>query len=207
MMNDDINEQYEKIFGKEQRPNIFSDEDEGYTQLRQEIIKAPREYNPKKVYPFANIKIMDYDDYQREEIVRKMEKKGYHIFYIRRFEGGKMSVYAAGFLNAFNSKFVVFSKSFGKNTEYGRYLLRKLARKVFALDSIVKIDKGSLIHCSDVPYDSASLAASVLLGWKSTFREWRDKRGKSLNAYYAKYRSNTIDEKEEETFPNHIVHI
>ena len=43
----DINEEYEKIFGVETRETLFSADDEEYNALRQEILDAKREFNPK----------------------------------------------------------------------------------------------------------------------------------------------------------------
>lgn len=58
----DINKQYEEIFGREQRPNIFAPDDEGYASLRQEILDAEREYNSEGVLPFNGLIVPFYED-------------------------------------------------------------------------------------------------------------------------------------------------
>lgn len=189
-MSVDINEQYEKIFGKEHRPNIFSEDDAEYSALLKEIISAKRVYNPRKLYPFSKVELVSYEDFTRMTIVKEMEKKGQRIFYIKRYVGEKLSVYAAGYFDSASSEFVVLRESFGQNTYFSRELLRKLRLKDgVSSDMRIKNDDALLLYKANVQYASASVAASIFLGKNATFLEWRDKRGKSLDAYYSQYKS------------------
>lgn len=61
----DINEEYEKVFGTTSRETIFSADDENYASLRKEILDAKREFNVKKVLPFDGIKLYPYEEYLR----------------------------------------------------------------------------------------------------------------------------------------------
>ena len=99
----DINEQYEKIFGKEVRPNVFSPDDEEYNSLRQEIRDAKREFKPNKKLPFDGIKIQSYEDFRRDEIVQEAAKTGNRVFFIKKYEGGKLVAYAAAYFNIRNN--------------------------------------------------------------------------------------------------------
>jgi hypothetical protein len=54
----DINIQYEQIFGREERPNIFKPDDEGYIALRREILASKREVVENKELPFSGINII-----------------------------------------------------------------------------------------------------------------------------------------------------
>lgn len=189
-MSADINEQYEIIFGKDHRLNIFSEDDAEYSALRQEIISAKREYNPRKLYPFSKVELVSYEDFTRMTIAQEMQKKGHRVFYIKRYDGEKLSVYAAGYFNSAFSEFVVLRESFGQNTYYSRDLLRKLRLKDgVSSDMRIKNEDALLLYRANVQYASASVAASIFLGRDATFLEWRDKRGKSLDAYYSQYKS------------------
>lgn len=56
----DINIQYEQVFGVKYRPNIFNPDDEEYASLRQEIIAAKRVFNINNKLPFDDIKLLQH---------------------------------------------------------------------------------------------------------------------------------------------------
>lgn len=59
MTNDlDIDKEYERIFGKKERSNIFGPDDDEYNNFRKEIIVSKREYNLEKTLPFNDIKVV-----------------------------------------------------------------------------------------------------------------------------------------------------
>lgn len=201
----DINEQYERIFGKEVRPNVFSPDDEEYNSLRQEILDANREFNPNKKLPFEGIRIQSYEDFRRDEIVKDATKTGNRVFYIKKYEDGKIVVYAAAYFNVRNSMFYVLRESFCRKTEYFRHLCNSIyITKRFIFRSSFVVHDGFLQLKETKVFDSASVAASCFLGRKTTFREWRDERGKSLDAYFIKYKSESINDSEEKTFPDYV---
>ena len=198
----DINAEYEKVFGTTSRETLFSADDENYASLRQEILDAKREFNVKKVLPFDGIKLYPYEEYLRMSNVLDAEKHGYRIFYIRKYDGQELVCYAAGYFNAKDSRFVVLKGSFFHQTDYYKSLVCGLNPLVgSSLTSAFENTKGTLKQTKDWTFTSASLAASLILGKKTTFREWKDNRGKSLAAYYAKYKDEFIDEKEDKAFP------
>lgn len=201
----DINEEYVKIFGVEIRENLFSVDDEEYNALRQEIIDAKREFNLKKSLPFEEIQLLAYDDFKRHEVVHLAEKQGYRIFYIRNHRNSKLVTYGAGYFNPRDSKFYVLKECFFEESSYFTYLTNKLygLKKLNFLGSFRK-NNGTMSEKILHRYDSASLAASYYCGGKTTFREWIDDRGKTLDAYYPKYKASNIDELEEKTFPDYV---
>lgn len=201
----DVNEEYQKIFGVETRETLFSADDEKYTALRQKILDTKREFKPKKSLPFEGIKLLDYEEFKRYEVVRLAEKQGYRIFYIRYYRNSKLVTYGAGYFNPKDSKFYVLKGCFFEETAYFKDLYNKLYgfKKQSFIDSFCK-DSGTMKEKRLHVYDSASLAASYYLGERTTFREWRDNRGKTLDAYYPKYKASNIDEMEKKTFPDYV---
>lgn len=196
MNNDDIDSQYEQIFGLEERPNIFKCDDDEYIALRQETLSSKREFFTTKGLPFSGIKIVPYERY----IVQVEESRGHHMFYLKESKDFfSTSVYAAGYYAADEDKFVVLQNSFGVYSDY----FRELSQKQESISPFL-VRNSRLLQNDATKYDSASLAASYFLGRKSSFRAWRDASGKSLDAYYDKYRMSNIDALEDMTFPGYI---
>lgn len=198
----DINAEYEKVFGTTSRETLFSADDESYASLRQEILDTKREFNVKKALPFDGIKLYPYEEYLLTGNVFEAEQSGYRIFYIKKYEGSEMVCYAAGYFNAKDCRFVVLKGSFFSQTDYYVNLVRSL-NPLFgrSLASVYVNTKGTLKQTKDWTFTSASLAASLIIGRRTTFSEWKDKRGKSLDAYYIKYKNGAIYEQEDKAFP------
>ncbi len=201
----DVYKEYEKIFGRESRENLFSPDDEEYQALRQSIIDAKRIYYFKKPLPFDGVKLLTYDDFLRNEIVRKAQSFGFRIFYIRRHLGNTLYVYAAGFFSNIDSRFVVLKGAFFPRTDYFSLLTKRIAPFARAkFTSNYQYYNGVLTQKENYSFDSASLAASYILGRKSAFLEWRDDRNRTLDAYYTRFKSASIYELEDRTFPDYI---
>ncbi len=201
----DVNKEYEKIFGTETRENLFGLDDEEYQNLRQSIIESKRLYNLKKSLPFEGVKLFTYEVFLRNEIVREAESLGFRIFYIRKYCGNKLYVYAAGYFSTKDSRFVVLKGAFFPHSEYFSSLTSHVtmgARLKFTRN--YKYDNGVMTQKRQWAFDSAALAASYILGKKSTFFEWKDDRNKTLDAYYARYKSASIYELEDRTFPDYV---
>ncbi len=199
----DVNAEYEKIFGKESRDNLFSFDDEEYQILRQSIIETKRIFNFKNSLPFEGITLLPYKEFLRTEKVYDAEAKGFRVFYIKKYVGNTLSIYAAGYFD--NSKFVVLKGAFFAHSEYFSSLTRDIKpimKRKFTMN--YQYNNGILTQRRNWTFDSASLAASYILGKKSTFKEWVDDRNKTLDAYYAKYRSAYINEYENKTFPDYL---
>ncbi len=201
----DINEEYEKVFGKETRENIFGPDDEDYKSLRQLIIDSRRVFNFSKSLPFEGVTLLSNEEIERAKIVDEAQSKGYRIFYIRRYVKHELATYAAGYFNPNDSRFIVLKGTFFSYSDYLASLVRLFpphTRMRFSTD--YQHSNGVLTQKNDWFFSSASLAASCVLGSKCTFREWTDDSGKTLDAYYAKYKSADIDNMEERSFPDYI---
>ena len=201
-----IDEQYELIFGKTERPNIFSIDDEEYQTLRQKICETKREYYFSNTLPFSDVKLLSYNDYVRSEIAKKASNNGYRIFYIKQYVNNQLYIYAAGYFNPVTSQFFVLQESFLVQSQYFTHLINSISnpiKRVFIRNSFSS-SENIVKQTKLLQYDSASLAASYFLGKKSDFRVWKDNRGKTLDAYYSKYKDASIDELEAKTFPDYI---
>lgn len=198
----DIHEQYEQIFGKQVCPNIFSPDDEEYNSLRQEIRDAKREFNPNKKLPFENIILQSYEEFCMEELVQKSIACGKHIFFIKKYQNKKLVAFAAGYYISANSLFCVLKESFCQETFYFNHICENiLIKKKLDLRDFFSARNGSLYLKSDSSFDSASLAASIFMGIKTTFKEWKDENEYTLDKHIPYYKYLNIDYLEEKTFP------
>lgn len=192
-----INEEYEKIFGVTQRPTLFSNDDIEYNALRQEIINSPTLKISKKNLPFEGIKLVPYEDYCAENTVKSLGGKLAKLFRIKQVENGIVVCNAAGFYNK-QVGFVVIQGSYCRQSDFFSQLATNMSDtkdKISFLDSF-KIKNGMLQQCIHRNYSSASLAASIFLGRRASFKEWKDIWGRSLDYYYSEYKDSAIEEKE-----------
>lgn len=197
----DINAEYERIFGVEHRASLF-DGDEQYAQLRQEIMEAPIPEFKKGILPFERIKILPYDEYLRSEVVKDFESRNIRTFFIKKYQRKKLICYGAGYFNIKTSKFVVFRLSFGSFNEYHKFLLESSYPVTRAFhEGYIAIEDGTISIEKHLSFDTASLAASFILGERTTFEEWRDHKGKSLNSYYTRFRNLEPDSAEYNSVP------
>lgn len=56
----DIDEEYERIFGKETHETLFGPDDADYQSLRQYILDSKREFNVKESLPFEDVTLLSY---------------------------------------------------------------------------------------------------------------------------------------------------
>lgn len=201
----DINEEYEKIFGVETHETLFSADDEEYLSLRQAILGAPREFYNKKKLPFEGVELHSYEEFLRKGIILEAEKKGYRIFYIKRYSGSNLSIYAAGYFNPQDSRFYVLADSYFTKSAYFFTLSSKMPLFLkAAFLSNYSVEDGVITQKKLYSFTSASLAASFILGKKSSFKEWIDDRDKTLDAYYIMYKASNISESEDKSFPDYV---
>lgn len=199
----DINEQYEKIFGKEIRPNVFSPDDEEYNSLRQEILNSTSEFRYSKNLPLEGIKVPSYEEFRMDKIIQKATKEGKHIFNIKKYEGEKIVAYAAAYFHSTYSRFRVLEESFCQESHYFNLICETLSitKNLDLRDSFYAKD-GFLYLKRNRSFDSASLAASIFLGIKATFREWKDSNGNTLAEHIPYYKHININYLEERSFPH-----
>lgn len=201
-----IKEEFENIFGVNVRPNLFDADDVEYQQLRQQIINSPKEITVADSLPFEGVRLTSYVEYKCNVEIEKALSQGVHLFYIKEYSGEKLIISGAGYYRVEDSSFVVLKNCFFKTSYYFTKLSTSISDPEVKSDflSSFRYDGGVLYQCTQRYYHSASLAASYILGKKSTFREWKDSRGKTLDAYYPEFRSADIDKREIKTFPDYL---
>lgn len=201
-----IDEQYELIFGKEDRPNIFSVDDEGYKALRHRIFESKREYNISNEFPFSGIKLMSYEEYKLWKIANEEVKRGNRVFYLRQYTDDRLTTYAAGYFDVKTSRFTVLRDSFFASTQYFTHLVSSIAdawERICFRNNFLTI--GNVVKQTKLlQYDSASLAASCFLGKKTYFDVWRDDTGNTLDVYHPRYKVSYIRDLEDKTFPDYV---
>lgn len=203
----DVHEEYLKIFGLEVRSTLFAPEDEEYNKLKREIMTSPSQNSQEVILPFDGISLSSYREYMLYKNVQAVKKKGRQLFYIKENgDGGSTTCYAMGYYDSNSANFIVLALSHFKRCEYFTFLVNHIADHSFKkkfLNSF-KIEAENVIQLIDVSYSSASLAASYILGKKSTFRSWVNEQGNTLDVYYPFYKSEDIDERESRTFPDYV---
>ena len=201
-----IDEQYELIFGKKDRPNIFSADDEEYKILRQGILESKRECNLSNEFPFSGIKLMSYEEYKLSEIANEAIKRGNRVFYIKQYVDDRLTTYAAGYFDVKTLRFTVLRESFFVCTQYFTHLVNSIAdlwERIRFRNSFLTI--GNVVRqTKQLQYDSASLAASCFLGEKTYFGVWKDDEGYTLDVCYPQYRVDYIRDLEDKTFPDYV---
>jgi len=201
---ENIVQQYEEIFGKENRLNNLFPDEEDYAALRQEIIATKRETNISKTLPFDGVRLLSYEDYKRRMVVHEARQKGHRVFFIRKYEDSKLIAYAAGYYKEHSQEFVMLRETFFmRNSFYNKMYMLMNIRKHRVFRSSFSLEEGTLHLNKDMVCDSASLAASLVLGKRTTFREWHDKKGKTLDMHFSIYKEKDIDNMENKTFPDY----
>ena len=71
---ENINNEYEKLFGKAKSINLFSS-DEEYEKLRQYIISQPSDYIKSRALPFDDIKLMPYNEFVWEQEIESCHQR------------------------------------------------------------------------------------------------------------------------------------
>ena len=204
-VHDNILEEYEKVFGYLKHENLFSQDDEEYKSLRQDILDSDTKYYDKGKLPFTGVNLPTFQEYLRTEIAQKATGEGHRIFYIRKYKGKNMVCYAAGYYINRNSHFIVLEESFFMDSDYYRSLLE--ASDPFTKAAFYKKTRSegkTLFLRERWNFNSASLAASYILGKKSSFKEWKDKRGRTLDSYYSRFKFDNVEERENMTFPDSV---
>lgn len=181
----DINEEYERIFGKATQINLF-DSSEEYDILRKEILSHPQEVIKKKSLPFQDIEVLPFKEYIWESSIENAKAKGFRVFYIKQ-----RSPYcrAAGYYDKKNGDFVLLKSSYivsSNNFDPEDSLLLVGRRKLLMSKSKQEGNKRYLTE--DVKCSSPFISASYVLGIKTSIIEWEDEKGKSIISFFPELR-------------------
>lgn len=177
----DINEEYERLFGKATQVNLFDSSDE-YDILRKEILSHPQEVNKKKSLPFQDITLLPFKEYIWESSIEKAKSEGFRVFYIKQ-----RSPYcrAAGYYDKKNGYFVLLKSSYivnSNNFEPEDSVLLVGRRKLLMAKSKQEGNKRYLTD--DAKCSSPFLSASYVLGIKTSITEWEDEKGTSIISFF-----------------------
>lgn len=181
----DINLEYEKLFGKPKRHNLF-DTDEEYDSLRQYILDQPQIEPSKTDFPFADIKLRPFIEASREMVVEEVKAKGNNVFYINQsVQGANDYCYAVGYIDPTTKLFVLLRYSCIAPSNFFApedYALQITRRK--RLMNTSKSAYSCRYLTENVEYNNPSEVASHVLGRKSDLRKWINQRGNNLLSCY-----------------------
>ena len=194
---EDINNEYEKLFGKAKSINLF-DTDEEYENLRQYIISQPNNSLKSSSLPFDDIKLTPYNKYMWEYEIESATHEGRQIFYIKQEQP---FCKAACYYDAYRASIVIVRYSYIVSTNhYGNDFALLSGRRKLLMHKSCQDNKGRYLT-ENVRCSSLFVSASYVLGRKADMAEWRNEKGKSIIACYpelAKLHGQEIKKKETE---------
>lgn len=179
----DINEEYEKLFGKAAKINLFNS-DEEYDNLRQEILSQPHELNFQSKLPFQDIKLLPYKEYIWDKVQKEAKSKGFRVFYIKL-----RSPYcrAAGYYDPKKESFCLLKYSYIVSKD--RFPIEEKALQEGRNELLLPlcIEEGRKKYTSeDIIFSSPLDTASYVLGIKTSLMAWKDYKGKNIFNYFPK---------------------
>ena len=181
------NSEIKKIFGEFKKPvNLFDEDEDYYGVLRPQLQYQHIGSFSEDKLPFQGVELLPYPDFIRQEVLTKLERKGHHIFYIRRYRHGFISFCdAAGYYNRFSKIFKIVEYSYIVPNDYfgySEYDLQSIRQNVLMSKSKVEGIERYLTKRIDCA--NPSIAASLVLGRQSSFYEWKDSDGRVLSYFY-----------------------
>lgn len=193
----DINNEYEKLFGKAKSINLFSS-DEEYEKLRQYILNQPSDYKKNRTLPFDGIILMPYNEFVWKQEIESATNNGKHVFYIKQ---SQPFCKAACFFDASKGTIVLLRYSYivNSNSYSNDFALLSGRRKLLMHKSCQ--DKQGRYLTENVRCSSPLVTASYVLGRKADLSEWCDEKGKSIVTFYsalARLQAQEIKKKEVE---------
>ena len=177
----DINNEYEKLFGKAKSINLFSS-DEEYEKLRQYVLNQPSDYKKNRTLPFDGIILMPYNEFVWKQEIESATNNGKHVFYIKQ---SQPFCKAACYFDASKGTIVLLRYSYivNSNSYSNDFALLSGRRKLLMHKSCQ--DKQGRYLTENVRCSSPLVTASYVLGRKADLSEWCDEKGKSIVAFYS----------------------
>ena len=193
----DINNEYEKLFGRAKSINLF-DSDEEYCTLRQYIVSQPSNYIKSRALPFDDIKLMPYNEFVWRQEIMCATNDGKHVFYIKQRQP---FCKAACYFDASKGAIVLLRYSYivNSNSYSNDFALLTGRRKLLMHKSCQ--DKQGRYLTENIRCSSPLVTASYVLGHKANLSEWCDEKGKSIVTFYselARLQAQEIKKKEAE---------
>ena len=195
--NVDINNEYEKLFGRAKSINLF-DTDEEYETLREYVFSQSSDYIRSRALPFDDIKLMPYNEYIWKQEIESATNNGKHVFYIKQ---SQPFCKAACYFDASKGNIVLLRYSYIANSNsYNNDFALLTGRRKLLMNKSCQ-DKEGRYLTENVRCPSPLVTASYVLGHKADLSEWCDEKGKSIVTFYselARLQAQEIKKKEKE---------
>lgn len=177
----DINNEYEKLFGRAKSINLFSS-DEEYENLRQYIISQSKEYIKSNALPFDGVKLLPYNEYVWKREIESVTNEGKHVFYIKQCQP---YCKAACYFDAKKGDIVLLRYSYIVTTNsYDSDLKLLSGRRKLLMHKSCLDDQGRYLT-ENVRCPLPLVTASYVLGRKADLTEWCDEKGKNIVVCYS----------------------
>ena len=178
-----IHEEYEKLFGKAKRINLFNTDDENET-LHQYILAQPYKGNSHSCnQPFDEQQIGTYRVLALNKAINEACAQGYHVF---RLQTPQNSCDAAGYYDNKNSVFIILKFSKISETENfdSQYIKEQIERNNI-LKKKICIDKmEGLYLIENIICKNPQISATIVTGHITSINLWKDKDGTTLEQIY-----------------------
>ena len=187
----DINNEYERLFGRTKSINLF-DSDEEYENFRQYIISQPSDYIKSCALPFDGVKLMPYNEFIWKQEIESATNDGKHVFYIKQHQP---FCKAACYYDASKGAIILLRYSYivNSNSYSNDFSLLSGRRKLLMHKSCQ--DKYGRYLIENVRCPSPLVTASYVLGHKADLSEWCDEKGISIVTYYSELARLQVQER------------
>lgn len=190
-----IHEEYEELFGKAKRVNLFDTDEENET-LHQYILAQPYigNFRPSK-FPLDELKVETYRVFALNEAVNDAIAQGYHVFWLRT---SQKNCDAAGYYDSKSETFTILKFSKISDKEY--FDIKSVEQKI-QRNSILRKKTGldkleGLYLVENVVCKNPLISAIIVTGHNTSIDLWKDKNGSTLKQIYPQIKSSEVKENE-----------
>lgn len=184
-MDFDINKEFERLFGKPKKINLF-DTEQDMEECLHYISCHPNNTKNDSKLPFEGVELLPFIEYKRLQAIDEARNKRYRLFYLKRGKkGDKNYCDAAGYYIKSTDRFVLIRHSCVVNKDlysikvnsiifhYVKYILTKS-----------EIINNNRYLTKDIVCDSPQQAAMFVLGNFTDSDVWLSFKGKSITTFY-----------------------
>lgn len=184
-----IHEEYERLFGKARRINLF-DTDEENEVLHQHILAQLYTRNScSHTLLFDEQKVETFRVFALNKAVNDADAQGYHVFWLRTSQN---NCDAAGYYDEKNDTFTILK--FSKISEQEIFDSQSLAQQV-QRKNILKMKTGvdkleGLYLIENVVCNNPRISATIVTGRNASIDLWKDKNLNTLEQVYPQINSH-----------------
>ena len=171
-----INEEYEKLFGKASKVDLFDPDEDYYNNLRQVIIDTPTLNNGKKELPFTGVQVIPYCDFMMMKEVKKAETNGFHVYFLKNSKPGEDDYCnAAGYYSNDNKHFIILKYSrIVYQDAFEPYDYSLVKKRKIALLKKTSMENGQFFLTKDLSCNNPKIGACLVMGIRASVDKWRD---------------------------------